>query len=268
MMKAGVVGLGAMGGPIAENLHRAGLLSSVWNRSRGRAEAFAAHHATTIAGDVAGLAASCDVVVLSVAADADVLEVVDALLPALRAGMVIVDTSTIAAATARDAAARIAQSGAAYLDAPVSGGVEGARKGTLAMMVGGDADALDRARPVLGAFTAKIVHMGASGAGQATKAVNQIMAAGINQAVSEALAFGAAMGLDMERVIEVVGSGAVANWFLSHRGPTMVRGVFEPGFKVALHHKDLQICQAMAAGLGPDVRSALYRIKQELFEKQ
>jgi len=294
MMKAGVVGLGAMGAPIAANLHRAGALAAVWNRSRARSDAFAAEHGVAVAADPADLAGRCAVVVLSVAADADVLAMVDALVPALHPGMVVVDTSTVSAATAREAARRVAGAGAVYLDAPVSGGVEGARKGTLAMMVGGDADALERVRPLLAAFAAKIVHMGASGAGQATKAVNQIMAAGINQAVTEALAFGAAMGLDMDRVIEVVGSGAVANWYLSHRGPTMVKGRFDPGFKVALHHKDLMICRAMAdeiggkngatrlplvemslihyqrlmdTGHGEEDISALYRVKQEMFER-
>jgi len=138
-------------------------------------------------------------------------------------------------------------------------------------------------------MTKAVTHMGPVGAGQATKAVNQIMAAGINQAVTEALAFGQAMGLDMRKVIDVVGGGAAGNWFLSHRGPTMVEDVFKPGFKVALHHKDLSICKRMAAGLnvalpvvemtlvhyqrlmqagyGEEDISALYRLKREMFAK-
>jgi 3-hydroxyisobutyrate dehydrogenase len=167
----------------------------------------------------------------------------------------------------------------------VSGGAEGARNATLAMMVGGSAEALERARPVLSKVAANIVHMGPTGSGQATKAVNQIMAAGINQAVTEALAFGAAMGLDMDKVIDVVGSGAAANWFLDHRGRTMVAGSFKPGFKVALHHKDLDIIREMARdvplsvvestlrdyaqllreGHGEEDISALYRLKQRQF---
>ena len=155
------------------------------------------------------------------------------------------------------------------------------------MMIGGEAAVLEQARPVLEAVGSRITHMGPVGAGQATKAVNQIMAAGINQAVTEALAFGAAHGLPMDRVIEVVGSGAAGNWFLTHRGPSMVEGRFEPGFRVALHHKDLMICRQMAgqlgvampvvemtlvhyrrlmeAGLGDEDISALFREKRALF---
>jgi 3-hydroxyisobutyrate dehydrogenase len=170
----------------------------------------------------------------------------------------------------------------------VSGGVEGARSGTLAMMVGGDVEVLEQVRPVLEVVAGRITHMGPVGSGQATKAVNQIMAAGINQAVSEALAFAEAQTLPLDKVIDVVGSGAAGNWFLDHRGRSMVERHFTPGFKVALHHKDLQICQQMAqefgvalplvemtlihyrrlmeAGFGDEDISALFRHKSGLFE--
>jgi 3-hydroxyisobutyrate dehydrogenase len=114
------------------------------------------------------------------------------------------------------------------------------------MMVGGDIDVLNQVRPVLEAISARILHLGEHGAGQACKAVNQIMAAGINQAVCEALAFADAQNLDLAKVIEVVSSGAAGNWFLQHRGHTMSQDSFNPGFKLALHHKDLLICQQMA----------------------
>jgi 3-hydroxyisobutyrate dehydrogenase len=290
-MKAGVIGLGAMGGPIAANLHKAGLLAAAWNRTPARALALARDTGAHIAADPAAVARACDVVIVSVSRDADLFEVIEAMTPGLHEGLIVVDTSTVSVGTVRAVAERVRGHGVDFLDAPVSGGVEGARQAKLAMMVGGDAAALERARPVLEAVAAKIVHMGPTGSGQATKAVNQIMAAGINQAVTEALAFGQAMGLDMDRVIEVVGSGAVANWYLSHRGPTMVKGVYEPGFKVALHHKDLEICQRMMAergenrlpivemslihykrlmdeGHGDEDISALYRIKKELFEEE
>ncbi len=177
-----------------------------------------------------------------------------------------------------------------FLDAPVSGGIEGARKGTLAMMIGGDAAAIERIMPVLNAIAGRIEHMGPVGTGQATKAVNQVMAAGINQAVTEALAFASALELPLEKVIDVIGSGAAGNWFLTHRGPTMVQQQFDPGFRVALHHKDLAICKQMAetfdvalpvvemtlihyrrlmaAGYGDEDISALFREKQALFNKQ
>ena len=287
MMRTGVIGLGGMGAPMARNLQRAGLLETVWNRTRSTAEALAAELGVPAAFDPAELAGRCEVIILSVSADADVLEMVGALVPGLWPGAVVIDTSTVSRETARAAAAQVAAAGGNFLDAPVSGGVEGARQGTLAMMVGGDDAVLARVRPVLQALASRITHMGPVGAGQATKAVNQIMAAGINQAVTEALAFARAHELPMDKVIEVVGSGAAGNWFLSHRGPSMVEGGFKPGFRVALHHKDLEICRQMAgqfgvalpvvemtlvhyrrlmeAGFGDEDISALFREKRALF---
>ena len=287
-MKTGVIGLGAMGAPIARNLHQAGHLAAVWNRSPDRAAQLHADTGVYIASSPADLATRCELVILSVSADADVLEVIDALRPGLRANAIVVDTSTVSRDTARAAAARL-QPDAVFLDAPVSGGIEGARNGTLAMMIGGDADVLARIRPVLDSLSGRVEHMGPVGAGQATKAVNQVMAAGINQAVSEALAFGAALELPMDKVIEVLGSGAAGNWFLTHRGNTMTEGSYDPGFRVALHHKDLAICKQMAeqfgvalpvvemtlihyrrlmqAGFGDEDISALYREKNALFQR-
>jgi 3-hydroxyisobutyrate dehydrogenase len=158
------------------------------------------------------------------------------------------------------------------------------------MMVGGDAGALARVREVLGCIAARVEHMGPVGSGQATKAINQVMAAGINQAVSEALAFAEALELPLDKVIEVIGSGAAGNWFLSHRGPTMTEGKYDPGFRVALHHKDLAISKQMAeqfdvalpvvemtlihyrrlmeAGFGDEDISALMREKRAMFARQ
>jgi 3-hydroxyisobutyrate dehydrogenase len=249
-MKTGVIGLGAMGAPMARNLHRTGYLAAVWNRTMEKSRQLADELDVPVAIEPAALAQNCDLVILSVSADADVLEMIEAMLPGVRAGMVVVDTSTISRDTARKAAARLRKAKAEYLDAPVSGGMEGARNGTLAMMVGGDAEILRQVRPVLDSIAGRVEHMGPVGAGQATKAVNQVMAAGINQAVSEALAFAAALELPLDKVIDVVGSGAAGNWFLAHRGPTMTRGNYEPGFRVALHNKDLAICQQMASQFG------------------
>jgi 3-hydroxyisobutyrate dehydrogenase len=276
-----------MGAPMAANLARAGHLEAVWNRTPERAEAFCREHGVARAESPEAIARRCDLVLISVSADRDLDEVMGLLLPGLGPHSVVVDTSTVSAVTARRIAAAVEETGARFLDAPVSGGVEGARRGTLAMMVGGDPDALERARPVLESLARNLVHMGPVGAGQATKAANQIMAAGINQAVAEALAFARAEGLELERVIEVIRGGAAGNWFLEHRGPTMIRGSFEPGFRVALHYKDLAICETMTArhgitlpviestlsdyesliqqGHGDEDISALYRIKRGLF---
>ncbi len=261
-MKTGVIGLGAMGGPMALNLQRAGHLAAVWNRTRAKAEAIAAETGCALAADPAELARHCEFVITCVSADEDLLAVIDALLPGLEAGKIVGDTSTVSADTAREAARRLQPGGAAFIDLPVSGGVEGARKGTLAMMAGGSAEVVDRARPVLAALAARVVHMGPVGSGQATKAVNQIMVAGIVQGISEALAFGQAQGLDMDKVIEVIGGGAAASWLLQHRGPTMVRGEYDVGFKVALHLKDLRICQEMAAAKGATLETVAATMEQ------
>jgi 3-hydroxyisobutyrate dehydrogenase len=288
-MKTGVIGLGAMGAPMARNLHRVGYLAGVWNRTPEKARALGDELGVPVAAGPAALARGCELVILSVSADGDLLEVVAALKDGLHPGSIVADTSTVSRETARAAAAQIEALGAAFIDAPVSGGVEGARKGTLAMMVGGEAAVLERIRPVLQAIAGRIEHMGPVGAGQATKAVNQVVAAGINQAVSEGLALAHALGLPLEKVIDVVGSGAAGNWFLTHRGPSMAKGVYAPGFRVALHHKDLAICKRMAeqlgvalplvemtlihyrrlleAGFGDEDISALHREKLALFGK-
>lgn len=286
-LRVGFIGLGAMGMPMARNLHRAGLLAACFNRTRAKADSLAAETGCLASPAITALAEHCNAVVTCVSADADVLAVVQALAGSLRPGAVVIDCSTIAAETAQSAATLLAKGDLAFLDAPVSGGTEGAREGTLAVMVGGEVEAFERARPILEAMGKRIVHMGPAGSGQATKAVNQIAVAGINQAVTEALAFGEAMGLPLDRVIEVVGGGAAGNWFLRHRGPTMIEGRFPLGFKLALHKKDLEICRRMAAarnaqlpvvemtlvhyrrlleaGHGEEDISTLYRLKRDLF---
>ena len=286
-MKTGVIGLGAMGAPMARNLHKAGYLEAVWNRSHDKARQLSTELGVRVAENPVALAADCELLVLSVSADDDLLQVIRALSPGLHPGCVVLDTSTVSRDTAIQAAALAHP--AAFLDAPVSGGIEGARQGTLAMMIGGEAAVIERIMPVLDTIAGRIEHMGPVGAGQATKAVNQVMAAGINQAVTEALAFATALELPLDKVIEVVGSGAAGNWFLSHRGESMTQGQFDPGFRVALHHKDLVICKQMAgqfdvalplvemtlihyrrlmeAGFGDEDISALFREKQVLFKQ-
>lgn len=248
-MKTGVIGLGAMGANMARRLAGAGHLQMVFNRTRAKAEALAEACGCGHAGSPAELAEQCELILICVSRDQDVLEMVNAIKARIRPGAIVVDTSTVSADTARRAAAILAEHEAAFLDAPVSGGVEGARRGSLAMMVGGDAEILAPARPALNAIAANIAHIGPTGSGQASKAVNQIMVAGVNQAVTEALAFGRGMGLPMDQVVDIIAGGAAGNWFLEHRGKTMLAGTYEPGFKLALHHKDLEICQAMAKSL-------------------
>ena len=284
-MKTGVIGLGAMGSGMALNLHKAGRLHGVWNRTRSKAGRVAGQTGVILFESPAGLASGCELVILCVSRDADVLEMVEQVASSAAAGTIVVDTSTVSSATAQRAAGLLAEKNVAFLDCPVSGGVEGARNGTLAMMAGGDAEVLARAEETLRAIAATVTLIGPTGSGQACKAVNQIMCAGVNQAVTEALAFGEAMGLDMNKVVDVVAKGAAGNWFLDHRGKTMLVDDNDTGFKLNLHHKDLTICKAMIReldkvslplvdttlkqyeelmeqGYGDEDISALYRLKR------
>jgi 3-hydroxyisobutyrate dehydrogenase len=288
-MRTGFLGLGAMGAHMARNLHRAGLLQGVWNRSAARAAELATELGCAHAATPDALASQCDVLVVCVSADEDVLEVVRALAPGLSPGSLVIDCSTVSSATAQAAGALVAARGAAFLDCPVSGGVEGARQGTLAVMCGGDARDFERARPVLAAMGKTLSLFGPIGAGQATKATNQIMCAGIIRAVAEAMAFARAQRLPLDQVVDTLGKGAGSSWYFVNRAPNMIRGAFPAGFRVALHAKDLRICRDMAAacgvslpvvedvlreyeelirrGHGDEDISAIYRLKQELFEQ-
>ncbi len=245
-MQVAMIGLGAMGTGMARNLAKAGYLTQVWNRTSSKAEALAIELNIQVAPSIDKIAAQADIILICVSADNDVLEVINVLLTSIKPNTIVIDSSTVSSDTAKTAAQLLATKQVHFLDAPVSGGVEGAKNGTLAMMVGGDQDILNQVMPILEAMCARVIYMGSTGSGQGTKAVNQIMAAGINQAVTEALAFAQAEGLPLEKVIDVVSGGAAGNWFLNHRGLSMIQGHYEPGFKLALHHKDLRICQTMA----------------------
>ena len=279
-MKVGMIGLGAMGLGMARNLAKAGFLTAVYNRTTAKTLEFKV--ATYDLPEA--LAAEVDIVLICVSADQDVIGLVEAIAKTIKPGSIVVDLSTVSSDTAQKAAAILLKKEVIFLDAPVSGGIEGAINGTLAMMVGGNIKALEKARPALETIAKRIIHIGDTGSGQATKAANQIMCAGINQAVTEALAFAQSQGLEIEKVIDVISGGAAGNWFLEHRGYTMTQDIFAPGFKLALHHKDLKICQTMAAqsdiaiplsdmtvinyeqlmneGYGDEDISALYRLKK------
>ncbi|MBO9661294.1 NAD(P)-dependent oxidoreductase [Dokdonella sp.] len=251
-LNVGFVGLGAMGLPMAGHLARAGLLAAVWNRSHDKATAAAAELGVAAPADLAELIAACDVIAMCVPADADVLHLAEEIAAKARIGTVVVDHSTVSSVTAKAAHAILAEKGCEFIDAPVSGGVEGAKNGKLSVMVGGDAEVLERARPVLECYAAKISHMGEVGAGQNTKAVNQVLVAGIAQAVCEGLALSEKLGLDAERLLPTLGAGAAGNWFLDKRGATMLRNEFAVGFKLALLHKDLKIVRELAVAAGTD----------------
>jgi len=248
-LKVGFIGLGAMGEPMAGHLDAAGLLTAVGNRSLAKAQLLAEKFSVN-AAHASHYFSDCDVVVLCVSRDADVLENVNALAAVLKAGAVVVDHSTVSMDTARQAEKILAARKIGFIDAPVSGGVEGARNGKLSIMVGGSEENLEKVRPVLNAYAAKITHMGGTGAGQATKAVNQVLVAGIAQAVCEGLALGEKLGLKPELLVPTLAAGAAGNWFLDKRGATMMANNYTPGFKSALLHKDLLIVKQMAADAG------------------
>jgi len=288
-MRVGFVGLGAMGQGMAANLQRAGLLTAVWNRTPEKAQVLANRLQVKAPASLPELAAGMDAIVSCVSADADVLQVVQGLLPGLSAKALVLDCSTIGAGTAQRAAETLQKADVEFLDCPVSGGVEGARDGTLAIMVGGKEEVFARAQPILQALGKTITYFGPSGSGQAAKATNQIMCAGIIEAVAEAMAFARAQGLPLEKLIDTLGKGAGSSWYFVHRAPNMARGTYPAGFRVRLHAKDLAICRAMAArfgvtlplvermleeyaelvarGHGDEDISATFRLKAELFER-
>lgn len=251
-MRTGFVGLGAMGQHMARHLAARGLLVGVANRSPGKASALAAELGVAAVADAAALARDCEAIVTCVTADADVLGLCRAFATARKPGLVVIDTSTIASTSAREAASCLRAAGGDFVDAPVSGGVEGARNGKLSVMAGGEAATIERVRPVLDCFAARITHMGAVGAGQDTKAVNQVLVAGIAAAVCEGLALGEALGLAADKLLPTLMAGAANSWFLEKRGATMLRNEFSVGFKLALLLKDLRIVEQLARSAGTD----------------
>jgi len=264
-IRAGVIGLGAMGAPMARHLAVAGLLAAVWNRTAAKAEALAGELGVTAAASPAQLAADCNVVLTCVSADADLLQVVEQLLPGLQAGSTVVDTSTVSPLTAQRMAEMLAGVPAGFVDAPVSGGVEGAINGRLSVMAGGESADISRIRPVLEAFSATLTHMGPVGAGQATKAVNQVMVGGIAEAVCEGLALAEKLNLPSQRLLSVLVAGAAGSWFLEHRGQTMLENRFQPGFKSALLLKDLRICESLAREL--DIQMPMVELTRRDYER-
>jgi 3-hydroxyisobutyrate dehydrogenase len=286
MLTVGMIGLGAMGEHMARNLAKAGFLSALYNRTTQKAQKLGQELNVTVAPTLQVLAANVDIICLCVSRDEDVMEIIHTIKNTIRPDSVVVDMSTVSNHTAKKAAAILACGDVDFLDAPVSGGVEGAKSGKLAMMVGGDSAILEKVRPILASMATRIVHIGPTGSGQATKAVNQIMAAGINQAVTEALTFAKAQQLPMDQIIDVISGGAASSWFLQNRGLSMTENHYPAGFKVALHQKDLDIClqmgrdsevslpltsqtrddyaQLIAQGLGECDISALYSLKKNL----
>lgn len=260
MGSIGFVGLGIMGAGMARNLLASGHEVTVWNRSPSKAEALVAEGATH-AGSPAEVAAAHDIVMLCVSDTPDVEAVVfgpQGVAADLRPGGLIIDHSTISPVATKAFAARVGDQGGYWLDAPISGGSEGARNGTLSIMVGGPEEQYARALPYLEAMGTTITHVGPQGAGQLVKAVNQILVVVNQLAVSEALLLAEAGDLDLEATIEAVEGGAAGSWMLSNRGPQMIERDWRPGFTIDLQQKDLRIVLETADELGvPTLGTAL-----------
>jgi 3-hydroxyisobutyrate dehydrogenase len=247
-MRIGFIGLGTMGSPMAGRLLEAGFDVTVHNRTREREVALAERGARRAASP-RDAAEGVDVLVTIVSDTPDVEEVLfgpGGAAEGLAAGSVVVDMSTIAPSATRSFAERLAARGVTLLDAPVSGGSEGAQRGTLAIMVGGESAALERVRGILDVLGGSVTHVGPSGAGQVVKAMNQVIIAGTYAAVAEGVTLGLAAGVDVEAALRAVSGGAAGSWVLSHRAGNMVRNDYPLGFRVRLHRKDLGI--ALAAG--------------------
>jgi 3-hydroxyisobutyrate dehydrogenase-like beta-hydroxyacid dehydrogenase len=242
-----------MGYPTAGHLAKAGHEVVVYNRTAARADAWIAEHKGTKASTPAEAAKDCEIVFACVGRDADLSEVTDNAFPAMTKGSVFVDHTTASATLARALAERAAKSGFGFVDAPVSGGEQGARNGQLTIMCGGNAGDYAKAEPVMAVYAKRARLLGPAGSGQLAKMVNQICIAGVVQGLSEALSFARAAGLDAEAVIDVISKGAAQSWQMDNRHKTMLADHFEHGFAVEWMRKDLGICFDEAARNGAEL---------------
>ena len=251
--KIAFLGLGVMGAPMAGHLARAGHAVTVYNRTAAKTVQWVEKHRGKSAPTPAAAAAGADVVLMCVGNDDDVRAVAlgtDGALAAMKRSTILIDHTTASATVAREVHAAAVARGVSFLDAPVSGGQAGAENGKLTIMVGGDAEAFATAEPILTVYARAVTLMGGAGSGQLTKMVNQICVAGLVQALSEGIDFAAKAGLDVERVLDVIGKGAAQSWQMDNRGKTMAADQFNFGFAVDWMRKDLAICLAESRANG------------------
>ena len=252
MADIGFIGLGIMGHAMAQNLITQGFDTVVWNRTTSRADDLVVLGGT-VAASPSDVAREADIVMVCVSDTPDVEAVVfgpDGVSAGISPGSLIIDHSTISPGATKDFALRINEQDAFWLDAPISGGSEGAVNGTLSIMIGGDVAQVERSRPYLEAVGSTITHVGPQGAGQLVKAVNQVLVVVNQLAVSEALLLAEAGGLDLEATLSAVAGGAAGSWMLSNRGPQMIERDWSPGFTIDLQQKDLRLVLAAADDLG------------------
>jgi 3-hydroxyisobutyrate dehydrogenase len=259
-VKVAFIGMGTMGAPMALNLLKAGHGVIVHNRTRDR-EVPIAEAGAERADSPAAAAEAAEVVITCVSDTADVEQVIlgeNGVMAGARPGTVVVDMSTISPTVTRAIAATLAEKAIAMVDAPVSGGSEGAKNGTLSIMVGGNQADVAKVTPVLKAMGKTITHIGPIGSGQLTKAINQIIVAGTYWSVAEGMALGLKAGLDMDKVVQAVGGGAAGSWGLTNRSGNMIDNTYPLGFRVRLHRKDLVIALEAARELGVTIPMAAF----------
>jgi 3-hydroxyisobutyrate dehydrogenase len=251
-MDVAFIGLGTMGEAMARNILKAGHRLIVHNRTRAKEESLAAEGAGRAASPQEA-AAKAEVIIVCVSDTPDVEAMIlgeDGVIKGARPGSVVVDMSTISPAATRKMSSALAEKGVGMLDAPVSGGTEGAKKGTLTVMIGGKEADLKKAMPVLETMGKSITHIGPSGAGQMCKAVNQTIISGVYMSVAEGVVLGLKAGLDMEKVVQALGGGVAGSWILANRSGNMIKGAYPLGFRISLHRKDLRIALGAASELG------------------
>lgn len=250
--KIGFIGLGIMGAGMVSNLLKAGFPVTVWNRTASRAESLLQQGATW-ADTPAQVALQTDIIIICVSDTPDVQAVIlgeNGVIHGAKAGSLVIDCSTISPQATREIAEQLNAKGITMLDAPVSGGSEGAKNGTLSIMIGGSAADFERATPVLNAMGKTLTHVGGQGAGQTVKLVNQIVVVVNMLAVSEGLALAEAGGLDLNKVLSAISGGAAGSWMLSNRGPQVVADDWRPGFTIDLQQKDLRLVLEAGDQLG------------------
>ena len=254
--KVAFIGLGVMGYPMAGHLQAAGHQVTVFNRNSDKAQRWQQQYGGSTAPTPAAAAAEAEFVFTCVGNDDDLRAVTlgkDGILQTLNEHAVLVDHTTASAEVARELAAACAQRGAHFVDAPVSGGQQGAENGQLTIMCGGEQDAFDRAREVMDSYARAVTLMGPVGSGQLTKMVNQICVAGVLQGLAEGMSFAEHAGLDLHKVIAAISQGAAGSWQMSNRHTTMIAGEYEHGFAVDWMRKDLDICLREAQRNGTDL---------------
>jgi 3-hydroxyisobutyrate dehydrogenase len=250
--RVGFIGLGIMGRGMANNLLKAGFKVRVWNRTASRMDALVEAGAEA-GSSPADVAANSDIIITCVSDTPDVERVVlgeDGVIHGAKAGALVVDCSTISPQVTKEIAAKLSEKGIHMLDAPISGGSEGAAKGTLSIMVGGEEEQFQRALPALQAMGKTITHIGPNGSGQTVKLVNQVLVVGNCLAMCEALLFAQAGGVDLQKTFEAISQGAAGSWMFTNRGPQIMKRDWRPGFTVALQQKDLRLVLDAADEMG------------------